>query len=171
MRLQNIAAAAASVGVASAGVIQARSSQDTCANTVFTGEVLHLSVNIVEYPVIVDVELKEDAVVTIDNTILIDCTNAPTHLHTTVFATATSTITKTVSTATITATAGGVAGGAAAGSEQTNSGAPSTTEAERTVATQIGTKTQSLSVDDNSSGGGSGNGNYKVSTKTKAHNS
>lgn len=71
--------------------------------SIFTGKILHLSLNIIKYPVIVDVELKENAVVTIDNTILIECTNAPTHLHTTVYATETATVTKTILTVTITA--------------------------------------------------------------------
>ncbi|KAL2817853.1 glycoside hydrolase superfamily [Aspergillus granulosus] len=100
MRLTTLAVGAASLGLAAAGAIPRRS-DETCSNELFTGEVLHLSLNIIEYPVIVDVELIDDAVITIDNTILIDCTNAPTHLHTTVYATTTATVTKTISTATI----------------------------------------------------------------------
>jgi hypothetical protein len=110
MRLTNLAAGAASLGLAAASAIP-RVSAETCSNALFTGEVLHLSLNIVESPVIVDVELEENAVITIDNTILIDVTNAPTRLHTTVYATTTATVTKTVSTATI-STETAVAGGA-----------------------------------------------------------
>ena len=133
MRFTNLLTAAASAGVAAAGVIQAQSvNEQTCSNTVDTGEVLYLSVNIIEYPVVVDVELEENAVITIDNTILIDCTNAPTHLHTTVYAIETATVTKTISTATI--NAGSVAaetGAAAASNENT-----------RTILTEVETKTK-----------------------------
>ncbi|KAL4862316.1 hypothetical protein BDV12DRAFT_46201 [Aspergillus spectabilis] len=100
MRFTTLAAAATSLGLAAAGAIPRRS-EETCSNELFTGEVLHLSVNIIEHPVIVDIEVVENAVVTIDKTILIDCTNAPTHLHTTVYATSTATVTKTISTATV----------------------------------------------------------------------
>ncbi|KAL2783711.1 glycoside hydrolase superfamily [Aspergillus keveii] len=109
MRLTNLAAGAASLGLATASAIP-RVSAETCSNALFTGEVLHLSLNIVESPVIVDVELEENAVITIDNTILIDVTNAPTRLHTTVYATTTATVTKTISTAT--AAAAGTGSGA-----------------------------------------------------------
>lgn len=129
MRFLSLVAGAASLGVAAAGVIQAKSNEDTCANVINTGEVLHLSVNIVEYPVVVDVELEEDAVITIDNTILIECTNAPTHLHTTVYAFETTTVTKTISTATVTGEA--IATQAAASNENG-----------RTVLTKIATKTK-----------------------------
>ena len=128
MRLSNVAVAAASFGVAAAGPLK-RTSPNTCSNVEFTGEVLHLSVNIIEYPVIVDVEVKENAVVTIDKTVLIDCTNAPTHLHTTVYATTTSTVTKTISTATISATA------------QPSQHDASGSEGDRTVSIRTGTKT------------------------------
>ncbi|KAJ5935982.1 hypothetical protein N7454_005280 [Penicillium verhagenii] len=130
MRFLSLVAGAASLGVACAGVIHAKSNDETCANVVNTGEVLHLSVNIIEYPVIVDVELEEDAVITIDNTILIECTNAPTHLHTTVYAFETSTVTKTISTATISAE--GIATETAAASNENG----------RTVVTKIATKTK-----------------------------
>lgn len=99
--------AAASVGLAAAGAIPRRAeSIKTCANELWTGEVLHLSLNIIEHPIIVDVELQHNAVVTVDKTILIECTNAPTRLYTTVYATTTSTVTKTISTATTTGTTG-----------------------------------------------------------------
>lgn len=111
MRLSDVAVAAASFGIAAAGVMKPRSSQDNCLDVEFTGEVVQYSLNIIEYPVIVDVELKEDTTVTIDNTILIEVTNAPTHLHTTVYAATTSTVTKTISTATVTASAQGSQGG------------------------------------------------------------
>lgn len=127
MRLLQLATAASSFGAAAAAAIG--SSENTCSNSIFTGEILHLSLNLIEYPVIVDVELKENAVVTIDNTILIECTNAPTHLHTTVYATETSTVTKTISTATITA-------------QQV---AAASDEATRTVLTPIGSKETSAS--------------------------
>lgn len=123
MRLLQLATAASSFGAAAAAAIRS-SPENTCSNSIFTGEILHLSVNIIEYPVIVDVELKENAVVTIDNTILIECTNAPTHLHTTVYATEITTVTKTISTATITA-------------QQV---AAASDEAARTVLTQVGSK-------------------------------
>lgn len=133
MRFLSLVAGAASLGAAAAGVIQAKSNEDTCANVINTGEVLHLSVNIVEYPVIVDVELEEDAVVTIDNTILIECTNAPTHLHTTVYAFETKTVTKTISTATVTGKATG---------EATATQAAASNENGHTVITKIATKTK-----------------------------
>ncbi|KAJ5669569.1 hypothetical protein N7462_010639 [Penicillium macrosclerotiorum] len=129
MRFLAVLTAAASLGVAAAGVIQAKSTnEESCSNIVNTGEVLHLSVNIIEYPVIVDVVLEDNAVITIDNTILIDCTNAPTHLHTTVYATETSTVTKTISVA----TAGVSVAETAAAASNGNS---------RTVLTEIATKT------------------------------
>jgi hypothetical protein len=130
MRLLQVATAASSFGAAAAAAIwSSQVSENTCSNSIFTGEILHLSVNIIEYPVIVDVELKENAVVTIDNTILIECTNAPTHLHTTVYATEIATVTKTISTATITA-------------QQV---ATASDEATRTVLTQVGSKETSAS--------------------------
>jgi len=129
MHFLSLVAGAASLGAAAAGVIQAKSNEDTCANVINTGEILHLSVNIIEYPVIVDVELEEDAVITIDNTILIECTNAPTHLHTTVYAFETTTVTKTISTATVTA-------------EATATQAAASNENGRTVITKIATKTK-----------------------------
>ncbi|KAL5046584.1 glycoside hydrolase superfamily [Aspergillus fruticulosus] len=101
------AVAAASVGLAAAGAIPRHTESDkTCANELWTGEVLHLSLNIIEHPIIVDVELQHNAVVTVDKTIFIECTDAPTRLYTTVYATTTSTVTKTISTATITGTTG-----------------------------------------------------------------
>ncbi|KAL4794828.1 glycoside hydrolase [Aspergillus venezuelensis] len=103
MRL-NLAVAAASAGLAAAGAIP-RHSDKTCANELWTGEVLHLSLNIIEHPIVVDVEIVENTVVTVDKTIFIPCTDAPTRLSTTVYATTTSTVTKTISTATVTATA------------------------------------------------------------------
>jgi hypothetical protein len=133
MRFFALAAAAAPVGLVAAGVIQARKSEETCSNLISTGEVLHLSLSIVEYPVVVDVELEEDTVVTIDNTILIECTDAPTHLHTTVYATTTETLTKTISTATVTAT-GDVFSIATETATAGNGNG-------RTVTTKIGTKT------------------------------
>jgi hypothetical protein len=132
MRFSSLAVAAASLGVSSARVIQARHSDETCSNLVATGEVLHTSLHIVEFPVIVDVLLEEDTVVTIDNTILIECTNAPTHLHTTVYATTTETITKTISTATISADGGA----APTVADSTIFGQ----DGDRTVTTKIGTK-------------------------------
>ncbi|KAJ5768896.1 hypothetical protein N7520_003455 [Penicillium odoratum] len=138
MRFLGLVAGAASLGVATAGLILPKSNDDTCANVVNTGEVLHLSVNIIEYPVIVDVELEEDAVITIDNTILIDCTNAPTHLHTTVWAIETSTVTKTISTATISAE------GVATQAAQT---AAASNDDGRTVVTKIATKTKDTKPD------------------------
>ena len=105
MRVADLLAAAASFGIAAAGASKPRSVEGTCVDAEFTGEVVQFSLNIIEYPIIVDVELQEDTTVTIDNTILIEVTNAPTHLHTTVYAATTSTITKTISTATITASA------------------------------------------------------------------
>lgn len=132
MRFLNFVTAAASVGVAAAGVIQAQSvNEETCSNVVDSGEVLYLSVNIIEYPVIVDVELEENAVITIDNTILIDCTNAPTHLHTTVYAIETATVTKTISTATINA-----------GSVAAETGAAASNDKTRTILTEVETKTK-----------------------------
>ncbi|KAJ5125254.1 hypothetical protein N7448_004582 [Penicillium atrosanguineum] len=133
MRFFGLAAAAAPIGLAAAGVIQARNSEETCSNLISTGEVLHLSLSIVEYPVVVDVELEEDTVVTIDNTILIECTNAPTHLHTTVYATTTETVTKTISTATVTATGEVVSIVTDTATAGNDNG--------RTVITKIGTKT------------------------------
>lgn len=103
MRFSTFVGAAASFGISAASILQTHHSEEKCSNLISTGEVLHLSLNIVEFPVIVDVELVEDTVVTIHNTILIDCTNAPTHLHTTVYATTTNTVTKTISTATVSA--------------------------------------------------------------------
>ena len=103
MRL-NLAVAAASAGLAAAGAIP-RHSDKTCANELWTGEVLHLSLNIIEHPIVVDVEIEKNTVVTVDKTIFIPCTDAPTRLSTTVYATTTSTVTKTISTATVTATA------------------------------------------------------------------
>ncbi|CAI7659415.1 unnamed protein product, partial [Penicillium pancosmium] len=103
MDLSSLAVAAASIGFSAAGVIQGRHSDEVCSNLISTGEMLHTSLDIVESPVVVDALLEEDTVVTTDNTILIECTNAPTHLHTTVYATTTETITKTISTATISA--------------------------------------------------------------------
>ncbi|KAJ5622896.1 hypothetical protein N7490_011501 [Penicillium lividum] len=138
MRFLGLVAGAASLGVATAGLILPKSNDDTCANVVNTGEVLHLSVNIIEYPVIVDVELEEDAVITIDNTILIECTNAPTHLHTTVYAIETSTVTKTISTATISAE------GVATQAAQT---AAASNDEGRTVVTKIVTKTKDTKPD------------------------
>lgn len=130
MRLLQVATAASSFGAAAGAAIRSSLvSENTCSNSIFTGEILHLSLNIIEYPVIVDVALKENAVVTIDNTILIECTNAPTHLHTTVYATETTTVTKTISTATITA-------------QQV---AATSDEATHTVMTQVGSKETSAS--------------------------
>lgn len=165
MRWSNFAAVTASFGAASAGVIQARNPENTCSNSVFTGEVLHLSLNIVEYPVVVDVELEENAVVTIDSTILIECTNAPTHLHTTVFATSTSTVTQTISTATVTATAavassettedgqgvstvvvpvssGSASGSSSGSSDVSGASGNNHVDNDHSVATHIGTKTE-----------------------------
>lgn len=155
MRWSNLTAVAASFGAASARVIQAKTSQDTCSNSVFTGELLHLSLNIVEYPVIADVELEENAIVIIDSTISIECTNAPTHLHTTVFATSTSTLTKTISTATVTATAVAASTETAEESQtvatvivpvsssgSSGSSGNEAVENNKTVITQIGTKTE-----------------------------
>ncbi|KAJ5348273.1 uncharacterized protein N7506_001526 [Penicillium brevicompactum] len=162
MRWSNFAAVAASFGAASAGVIQARNPENTCSNSLFTGEILHLSLNIVEYPVVVDVELEENAIVTIDSTILIECTNAPTHLHTTVLATSTSTLTKTISTATVTATAavgtsetteGGQgistvvvpvtsSGSSSGSSDLSGSSGNNHVDNDHSVATHIGTKTE-----------------------------
>lgn len=105
MRLSDVLVAAASLGIAAAGVSKPRSSEETCVDAEFTGEVVQYSLSIIEYPIIVDVELQDDTTVTIDNTITIAVTNAPTHLHTTVYAATTSTITKTISTATITTSA------------------------------------------------------------------
>lgn len=137
MHLFSLAVAAATIGVSAAGVVQSRNSDEVCSNLIFTGEVLHTSLNIVEFPVIVDVLLEEDTVVTIDNTILIECTNAPTHLHTTVYATTTETITKTISTATISAN-----GGAAPTVVDTMVDSTTVGQADdRTVTTKIGTKT------------------------------
>ncbi|KAL4924017.1 glycoside hydrolase [Aspergillus undulatus] len=98
----NLGVAAASIGLAAAGAIP-RHSDKTCANELWTGEVLHLSLNIIEHPIVVDVELEHNTVVTVDKTIYVTCTDAPTRLYTTVYATSTSTFTKTISTATITA--------------------------------------------------------------------
>ncbi|KAF3389230.1 putative glucan 1,3-beta-glucosidase A [Penicillium rolfsii] len=143
--------AASSIGAAAGAAI--RSSlvpEDSCSNSIFTGEILHLSLNIIEYPVIVDVELEENAVVTIDNTILIECTNAPTHLHTTVYATETTTVTKTISTATITAQQVAATSDEAThtvmaqvGSKETSASDAST----RTVLTEVSTKGQSQPTD------------------------
>ncbi|KAL4899080.1 glycoside hydrolase superfamily [Aspergillus multicolor] len=106
MRL-NLAVAAASAGLAAAGVLPRHAESDKiCANELWTGEVLHLSLNIIEHPIIVDVELQHNAVVTVDKTILIECTDAPTRLYTTVTATSTATVTKTISTATISTATG-----------------------------------------------------------------
>jgi hypothetical protein len=133
MRFFGLAAAAAPIGLAAAGVIQARNSEETCSNLISTGEVLHLSLNIVEFPVVVDIEVEEDSVVTIDKTILIECTNAPTHLHTTVYATTTETVTKTISTATVSATGDVVSTVTDTATAGNDNG--------RTVTTKIGTKT------------------------------
>ncbi|RDW64411.1 putative exo-beta-1,3-glucanase (GH5-family) member of the ScExg1-family [Aspergillus mulundensis] len=99
-------AVAASAGLAAAGAIPHHAESKTCANELWTGEVLHLSLNIIEHPIIVDVELHHNAVVTVDKTILIECTDAPTRLYTTVTATSTATVTKTISTATISTATG-----------------------------------------------------------------
>ncbi|KAL5335784.1 glycoside hydrolase superfamily [Aspergillus crustosus] len=63
MRFTTLAAAAASTGLTVADTIL-RWSEKTCSNELFTGEVLHFSLNIIERPVIVDVEVVENAVVT-----------------------------------------------------------------------------------------------------------
>jgi hypothetical protein len=150
MRLTKLAVGAASLGLATASAIP-RVSAETCSNALFTGEVLHLSLNIVEAPVVVDVELEENAIITIDNTILIDVTNAPTRLHTTVYATTTATVTKTISTATI-STATAAAAVTASGAEgeipaQTHATLPSAVDNGNgnangnTIKTEINTKT------------------------------
>ncbi|KAL4740235.1 glycoside hydrolase superfamily [Aspergillus similis] len=137
MRLNLVPAiAAASVGLAAAGAIPRHSeSEKTCANELWTGEVLHLSLNIIEYPIIVDVELQQNAVVTVDKTILIECTDAPTRLYTTVYATTTSTVTKTISTATITG-----ATGLPAQTQTQSSTAPLNTTNKGGVQTEINTQ-------------------------------
>ncbi|KAL2861841.1 glycoside hydrolase superfamily [Aspergillus pseudodeflectus] len=148
MRLTNLAAGVASLGLAAAGAIPRLSelSDAICANALFTGEVLHLSLNIIEAPVVVDVDLVHNAVVTIANTILIDVTNAPTRLHTTVYATTTATVTRTVSTATISAeTVAGTTATVTAGEipAQTQITVPSAVDSGNgnTIKTEINTKT------------------------------
>lgn len=145
MRLSQVTAAAVSIGFAAVGASQIGHSDDTCSNLISTGEILHLSLNLIEFPVIVDVDLEEDTVVTIDNTILIECTNAPTHLHTTVYATTTNTVTKTISTATITGN-GVMATAAGSVTSEKDESSPVTDVAVgngqgHTVSTKIGTKT------------------------------
>ncbi|KAJ5662521.1 uncharacterized protein N7477_010137 [Penicillium maclennaniae] len=133
MRLFGLAAAAAPIGLTAAGVIQARTSEETCSNLISTGEVLHLSLNIVEYPIVVDVQLEQNTVVTVDKTILIACTNAPTRLHTTVHAISTETVTRTISTATVTATGEVVSSATDTATAGNDRG--------RTVTTKLGTNT------------------------------
>ncbi|RAK72791.1 uncharacterized protein BO72DRAFT_500590, partial [Aspergillus fijiensis CBS 313.89] len=158
MRFAPLAATVASLGVASAAAIKPKDTalraRDTCSDVEFTGEVLHLSLNIIEYPVVVDVQLEEDAIITVDNTILIEATNAPTHLHTTVMATSTSTVTKTISTATITAAA--AAGEATAGSGSGSSGSGSSGSGSSNSGSSSGSGSSGVVAGSGSSNSGSG---------------
>ncbi|KAL4883006.1 glycoside hydrolase superfamily [Aspergillus karnatakaensis] len=164
MRFTTVAAAAATAGLAVAGAIPRRS-EETCSNELFTGEVLHLSLNVIEYPIIVDVELKEDTVITIDNTLLIGVTNAPTRLHTTVYATSTATITKTISAPTVTVPA--TAPVTAVNGNGNGSGVDITK-------TEVDTNTEVVSsVNGGSNGNSNGNGSSEnvkteISTKTQS---
>lgn len=103
MRLSFGAVATALLSLANAAAISLVNARSNSCGT-FTGEVIHLSLVIIEKPVVYQSYITENMYITIEESITIWINNAPTHLTTTVSVTSTSTSTTTLSTATVTYT-------------------------------------------------------------------
>ncbi|KAL3420869.1 hypothetical protein PVAG01_07314 [Phlyctema vagabunda] len=105
MLFQQIATAfLAGIGLAHGLAItpfQEHSNPDSCAQ-VQSGEVVLVSLKIVEYPVVIDAYYSSNTIINVVEQIYITINNAPIYLKTTVSVTSTTTVTSTVSTATVT---------------------------------------------------------------------
>jgi hypothetical protein len=83
--------------------VQQRNDVLSCNTVQDSGEIILLSLKIVEYPVILDGYYPSNTVIHLHEQVTITVINAPTQIKTTVFFTTTSTVTSTISTATVTA--------------------------------------------------------------------
>jgi hypothetical protein len=95
--------AAAVIGLTQARVVApAEQKRDACSSNELSGEVVRLSLQIVEYPFVLNAYYSTNTVVNVADQVTITVTNAPTYLRTTIPVTIISTVTTTISTATVT---------------------------------------------------------------------